>query len=75
MNIDLHHALWLAAGLFTRSAVHHFYHKLCHHAVHSAGHKIGPIGRLLSKCKWLMDAILISCLACFGAATEHGEKE
>jgi hypothetical protein len=75
MHIELQRVAAIGATILIRSTIHHLYHKLCHHAVHTAGHKIGPIGKLLAKCKWMADAILVGCLALFGAATEHETKE
>ena len=75
MTIDITHSLCIAAGLIARSAVHHLYHKLCHVLIHKAGHHVSPLGKLLHHAKWLMDAILIGCLAVFGAVTEHEETE
>jgi hypothetical protein len=71
MTIDITHTLCIGAGLVARSAVHHLYHKLCHMMIHKAGHHVSGFGLILKRAKWLMDAILIGCLAAFGAVTEH----
>lgn len=75
-HIDLIRLAWIAVPLLVRSAAHHYYHKLCHHLVtHTVGHRVHPIGRVLSKVRWLVDLILVGCLALFGAATEPHDKE
>jgi hypothetical protein len=75
MKIDLLHIAALTLPLLFRSAIHHVYHRVCHSLIHHTGHKIHFVGRILAKFKWLMDAILIACLAAFGAATEHEPEQ
>jgi hypothetical protein len=70
----IEHVLLAASPLLVRSLVHHLYHKAVHWLIHSTGHKFHSVGSLLSKCKWLTDALLIGALALFGAVTEHDSE-
>jgi hypothetical protein len=65
------HLLLAASPLLARSVAHHIYHKTVHWLIHSTGHKFHWFGSVLSKTKWLTDALLIAALALFGAVTEH----
>jgi hypothetical protein len=57
-----------------RETIGHAIHKFTHHAVgHSIAHRSHFVHKVLGKCPWLLDALIIGVMMTYGAVTEEHE--
>jgi hypothetical protein len=69
--------IWILASgairILARPVFDFFYHKLSHHLIHSAGHRVGIVGKAFKRLRWLPDAAMIGALTILSMFTEGHE--